>query len=166
MWQRRTVELAVWSCKQNNAKKLWSICASILSLFINLKKRVWMNTKSLKHVPFYSVLLFYFLLRFTFLYYNYRRNNTNRWLADPVVTRTITSVSTDFPRPLMFKLKTLKLSETSRVIVQNKTWRIHLRQVRRERMSLIAFSQAEMPALLLNYERNCMKTQPKVNLVY
>jgi len=49
--------------------------------------------------------------------------------------------------------------------VQNKTWRSHLRQVRRERMSLIAFSQAEMPALLLNHERNCTKTQPKVNLV-
>jgi hypothetical protein len=63
----------------------------------------------------------------------------------------------------MFKLKTSKLSETPMVKVQNKIWRIHLKQVRRERMSLIAFSQAEMPALLLNHERNCMKTLLKVN---
>lgn len=122
-----------------------------------------MNTKSLKHVPFCSLLFFYLLLRFTFLYYNFRRNNANRWLADLVVTPTITSVSTDFPWPLMFKLKTSKLSETPMVKVQNKIWRIHLKQVRRERMSLIAFSQAEMPALLLNHERNCMKTLLKVN---
>jgi len=86
----------------------------------------------------------------------------NRWLADPAVTLTSTSVSTDFSQPPRFKLNTLKLSETLMVNVQNKAW---LRQVRRQRMSLIAFSQAEMPVLLSNHERNCMKTQPRVSLV-
>jgi hypothetical protein len=95
MWQRRTAELAVWCCKQNNAKKLGSFCASILSLFINFKKKVWMNSKTLKQSPFARSYFFTSYYAFC-VYCNFRRNNTDRWLADPAVTLTNTSVPTDF----------------------------------------------------------------------